>query len=182
MKKIATILLALVSLTAMFGNTGCGSDPITKPSILDTAGTDTIVPRTIFNQMKVGLKLYDLAISDEASFAVYNVGTNTTFIYVSGNDITNGEADFNIKFPGNMTDTFTTHNEGGLVFECGTGTIGDIRRQEYSADNSALTAIVNEYGAVGERIKGTFSGVVKIGTNSVNLTGGKFDVLRRPNE
>ena len=106
----------------------------------------------------------------------------TQHFFVKGNDPVNGDADFNLKFPGNLADTFTTHNDGGLRFDCGTGTIGDIRRQEYSADNSAFTAIITEYGAVGSKVKGTFSGMVKIGTNSVNVTEGKFNVVRISDE
>ena len=164
----------------MFGTTGCGTDPVIKPTTADSA--DTVVTRTVFNQMKVGLVLYDLNLSDEESFAVYNATSNTTLLFVKGNDPVNGDADFNLKFPGNLADTFTTHNDGGLTFDCGTGTIGDIRRQEYSADNSAFTAIITEYGAVGSKVKGTFSGVVKIGTNSVNVTEGKFNVVRISDE
>jgi len=180
MKNITIIILSIVSIATMFGTTGCGTDPVTKPTTSDSA--DTIVTRTVFNQMKVGLVLYDLNLSDEESFAVYNAASNTTLLFVKGNDPVNGDADFNLKFPGNLADTFTTHNDGGLTFDCGTGTIGDIRRQEYSADNSAFTAIITEYGAVGSKVKGTFSGVVKIGTNSVNVTEGKFNVVRISDE
>jgi hypothetical protein len=185
MKKITTIILALVSLTAMFGTIGCSSDPVTKPSTTDTTDTtdtDTVVIKTVFNQIKVGLEFYDLDISEASSFAVYNAASNTTLLFVKGNDPVFGDADFNLEFPGNMTETFTTHNDGGLTFDCGTGALGDIQRQEYSADNSAFTAIITEYGAVGEQVKGTFSGVVKIGTNSVNVTEGKFDVVRIADE
>ncbi|MGK0369691.1 MAG: hypothetical protein ACJAYZ_001565 [Bacteroidia bacterium] len=181
MKNITIIILSIVSLAAMFGTTGCGADPVTKPAA-DTTDTDTVVTRTVFNQMKVGLELYDLNLSDEESFAVYNATSNTTLLFVKGNDPVNGDADFNLEFTGNMADTFTTHNDGGLTFACGTGTIGDIKRQEYSADNTALTAIVTEYGAVGAKVKGTFSGVVKIGTNSVNISEGKFNVVRISDE
>jgi hypothetical protein len=47
-----------------------------------------------------------------------------------------------------------------------------------------MTIIVTEYGAVGDHIKGTFSGVVKNGKTgqSVNITKGKFDVIRRDNQ
>ena len=69
----------------MFGTTGCGTDPVTKPTTSDSA--DTIVTRTVFNQMKVGLVLYDLNLSDEESFAVYNATSNTTLLiqYVQHN-------------------------------------------------------------------------------------------------
>ena len=95
MKNITIIILSIVSLAAMFGTTGCGADPVTKPAA-DTTDTDTVVTRTVFNQIKVGLELYDLNLSDEESFAVYNATSNTTLLFVKGNDPVNGDADFNL--------------------------------------------------------------------------------------
>lgn len=183
MKKITILFLAAIVFAAMFGTTGCGPEPVTQPTPVDTTSTeDTTDTYKGINTITVGLKPYNLTISAAASYAVYNKAANTTYIVVSGTDKTNGVASFKIEATGDKTGTFTTQSNGGLVFDCSTGLPEDVRFQEYSAANSNFTTTITEYGAVGERIKGTFSGTVKIGASSVEISNGQFDMLRKPNE
>ena len=180
MKNFSIILFALAALTLGSTITGCGPEPTTPTVPVDTT-KDNPEP-TFTNSIKVGFVEYDLNLDEDRTFGVYNVPSNSTYISVFGNDGTNGDVDFNIEFPGNTTGTFTTHDGGGGVFECGTGTIGDVKRQEYSADNSEFTIVVTEYGAPGEMIKGTMSGKVKRGTNTIDVPNGKFEVVRAIDE
>ncbi|PCJ67190.1 MAG: hypothetical protein COA58_02405 [Bacteroidetes bacterium] len=181
MKNFSLILFALTAISFGTTFTGCGpdNDPVIITDTTTTGGNEDPV---FANSLKVGFVQYDLTTVDDKTFGVYNTASNLTYISVFGNDADEGDADFNIEIPGTDTGTFTTHNAGGGVFECGTGTEGDIKRQEYSADNSEFTIKVTEYGAVGEKIKGTFSGKVKRGTNSIDVPKGKFEVTRSPNE
>ena len=66
----------------------------------------------------------------------------------------------------------------------GAGEEGTIYREEFSASGSTMNIEVTEYGDIGEHIKGTFSGIVKNGrtSHSVNITKGKFDVIRRDDQ
>jgi hypothetical protein len=178
MKNFSIILIALVALTFGSTITGCGPETTTP-----TVPTDTVVDPgpTFTNAVKIGFVDYELDLDNDRTFGVYNQPSNKTYISVFGNDASEGNCDFNIEFPGQTTGTFTTHDGGGAIFECGTGTIGDIKRQEYSADNSEFTVIVTEYGAPGEMRKGTMSGNVKRGTNTIDVPTGKFEVMR-PND
>ena len=176
MKNFSIILVALAALTFGTTITGCGPETTTPTTPVDT--TDNNPEPTFTNSLKVGFVQYDMDLDKERTFGVYNTGGDKTYISVFGNDADEGDVDFNIEFPGKTVGTFTTHDGGGAVFECGTGTEGDIKRQEFSADNSEFTVVVTEYGAVGEKIKGTFSGKVKRGTNTIDVPNGKFEVTR----
>lgn len=169
--------MVVVAATFSVSNTGC-SDPV-EPTPTDTTDTtDTADP--IVNSFTIGFDQYDLNLIESETFGVYNTAADRVYIYVSGNDSKNGFADFNIEIPNDSLGTYDTRN--GAVFEVGTGTKGDVRREEFSADNSTLTVVLTEYGAVGEKIKGTFSGTVMRGIQSVQIKNGKFEVTRIDDE
>lgn len=182
MKKI-TLFLLLFSVASLIMTTGCGSDDTTTtPTDNNQDSTSTV---TIDNQIQIGLELFKLNEETDRTFGEYDMRDTSTYISVFGNDPNYGDASFNITFPGQTTGTFVTVNGSSDVdFQAGAGEEGTIYREEYSASGSTMTIVVSEYGAVGEHIKGTFSGVVKNGRTgqSVNITKGKFDVIRRDDQ
>lgn len=184
MKKFTFILLAFVASIFFITTTGCGTDDEpTAPKKADTTSTDTTItdPTDLPNKITVGFDDYTIATEASKTFGEYNTGKNETYLTISGQDSKNGQVDFQIEIPGNTTGSFQTGTTGNSTFELGTGTIGDVRREEFSASNSDFTIVVTEYGAVGEMIKGTFSGEVKNGKTGVTIkiTKGEFEVLRR---
>jgi hypothetical protein len=182
MKNI-TLILLLFSAAALTMTTGCGSDDTsTTPSDNTQDSTPTV---SIENQIQIGLELFKLNEEVDRTFGEYTTRDTSTYISVFGNDANYGDASFNITFPGQTTGTFVTEvGSSDVDFQAGAGEEGTIRREVYSASGSTMTIIVTEYGAVGDHIKGTFSGVVKNGKTgqSVNITKGKFDVIRRDNQ
>ena len=171
-------------VAASFGisNTGCSDTPVTPKPVDTTDTTGGGGGEPIVNGFKIGFDQYDLTIEESLTYGVYNKAADRTYIYVSGNDGKNGDADFDFEFKGNMAGTFTNQSGGSLVFSCGTGTVGDIKREEFASDAGLFTVVVTEYGAVGEMIKGTFSGQVKKGTNTYNVSNGYFEVERLADE
>ena len=182
MRKISLFLL-LFSDASLIMTTGCGSDDTTTtPTVNNQDSTPTV---TIDNQIQIGLELFKLNEETDRTFGEYETRDTSTYISVFGNDPNYGDASFNITFPGQTTGTFVTVSGSSDVdFQAGAGEEGTIYREEYSASGSTMTIVVTEYGAVGEHIKGTFSGVVKNGRTgqSVNITKGKFDVIRRDDQ
>lgn len=172
-------------VAASFGisNTGCTDTPVAPPAPVDTTdttgggGEDPIV-----NGFKIGFDQYDLTIEKSLTYGVYNKAADRTYVYVAGNDGKNGDADFDFEFPGKIAGTFTNQSPGSVMFSCGTGTVGDIKREEFASDAALFTVVVTEYGAVGEMIKGTFSGKVKKGTNTYDVSKGYFEVERLADE
>jgi len=181
MKNLSLILL-IVSAAALTMTTGCGDDTNTTPTNNTQDSTSTV---TIENQIQIGLELFKLNEEVDRTFGEYTTSETSTYISVFGNDQNYGDASFNITFPGESTGTFVTEEGSSVVdFQAGAGEEGTIRREEYSASGSTMTIVVTEYGAIGEHIKGTFSGTVKNGRTgqSVNITKGKFDVVRRDDQ
>ena len=182
MKKI-TLILLLTFTAALIMTTGCGSDDTSStPNNNNQDSTPTV---TLENQIQIGLKLFKLNEETDRTFGEYDTRDTSTYISVFGNDANHGDASFNITFPGQTTGTFVTVNGSSDVdFQAGSGEEGTVRREEFSASGSTMTIIVTEYGAIGEHIKGTFSGVVKNGKTgqSVNITKGIFDVIRRDDQ
>ncbi len=170
-------------VAASFGisNTGCSDDPV-APKPVDTTDTTGGGEDPIVNGFKIGFDQYDLTTEESKTYGVHNKAANRTYVYVAGNDGKNGDADFDFEFPGNMAGTFTNQAGGSVMFSCGTGTVGDIKREEFASDAALFTVVVTEYGAVGEMIKGTFSGKVKKGTNTFDVSKGYFEVERLADE
>ena len=182
MKNI-TLVLLLINAAALTLTTGCGDDTTTtQPNDNNQDSTPTV---TIENQIQIGLELFKLNEEVDRTFGEYITRDENTYISVFGNDQNFGDASFNITFPGKTTGTFVTEvGSSDVDFQAGAGEEGTIRREEYSASGSTVTIVVTEYGAIGEHIKGTFSGIVKNGKTgqSVNISRGKFDVIRRDDQ
>jgi hypothetical protein len=183
MKKI-TLILFLFSAAALIMTTSCGSDDnTTTPS--NNNSQDSTPTANINNQIQIGLELFKFNEDKNRTFGEYNSRDTTTYISVFGNDPNYGDASFNITFPGQTTGSFVTViGSSDVDFQAGAGEEGTIYREEFSASGSTMNIEVTEYGAVGEQIKGTFSGVVKNGRTgqSVNISKGKFDVIRRDDQ
>ena len=181
MKKI-TLILLLFSATALIMTTGCGSDEDPTTSSNNNNPQDSTPTTSIDNQIQIGLELFKFNEDIDRTFGEYNSRDTSTYISVFGNDPNYGDASFNITFPGQTTGSFVTVVGSSEVdFQAGAGEEGTIYREEFSASGSTMNIEVTEYGAIGEHIKGTFSGIVKNGRTgqSVNITKGKFEVIRR---
>lgn len=181
MKKFSLILLVAVAAVLGMSTTGCGGDetPVNpKPADTTTTGNETQVA----NSVRVGLRDFSIVTEKERTFGAYSTGKDETGVIVFGQDPKNGDIDFQITFPGKAKGTYITSETGAnsLVFGLGTGTEGDLKRQEHEASTTILTVSVTEYGAVGGKIKGTFSGQVKNTSGQiVNITKGIFEVVRK---
>jgi hypothetical protein len=180
MKKFSLILFIAVAAIIGTTTTSCSDDTPVQPN--NSSSDTTITGAEAKNKLRVGLK--DYAIVEEAARtnSTYISGKDETSIIVFGSDDTNGDIDFQITFKGKSTGTYSSSEIGdnGLVFGLGTGTVGDVRRQEHEASSTTLTVIVTEYGGVGEQVKGTLSGQVKnVNGQTVNITNGEFEVTRK---
>ncbi len=180
MKKLSIILLVIAATAIGLGNTGCGDTA--TPTPVDTTNNDTTGTEVIVNEFKIGFDTYRLNLEDAKTYGVYNKAAKRTYIYVSGNDASNGDADFILEFEGNAKGTFNNTSPGTALLDLGTGTVGNVRREEFTSDGGTVTIMVTEYGAVGEKIKGTFSGTVMKGVNSVQIKNGQFQVTRVADE
>ncbi len=76
-------------------------------------------------------------------------------------------ASFSLVFPGKTTGIFTQQS-GTLTYKV---------LNTYAAES--LTINVTEYGAVGDHIKGTFSGDFQSTQGLITITNGKFCVIRQ---
>jgi hypothetical protein len=180
MKKISLILIVLSTVYIGSISTGCSDKPVATPAPKDTTTTgDTSGNVVTDNQLNIGIKLYKLVTSKEGAKGGYSVSTSKTTISVDGTDSKNGPANFDIKFTGTKAGTFTIAG-GNLEFACGRGEQNTVYREEFGAAGSIFTVDITEYGPVGGKIKGTFSGTVKnVKTGqSVPVTLGVFSVTR----
>mgnify|MGYP001597766732 CR=1 FL=1 len=180
MKKFNFILLMAVA--AIIGTTtaSCGGEDPVAPNMLPADTSENEVEAK--NKVRVGLKDYSIVEEAARTNSTYAPGKDETAIIVFGSDNTHGDIDFQITFKGKSTGTYTSSEIGdkGMVFGLGTGTEGDVRRQEHDASSTTLTVIVTEYGEVGNRVKGTFSGQVKnVNGQTVNISDGEFQVTRK---
>jgi hypothetical protein len=116
------------------------------------------------------------------SEATYHTSSQNTSCNNTGTG-PSGAVYLDLYFPGNATGTFTLHGTPGYV----DGYINIIsQNKQYqgsnSGNNNQLSITVTEYGAVGEKIKGTFSGSLSRwdGNNWVYVTisNGKFSYTR----
>jgi hypothetical protein len=184
MKNLSFILFVFAALIVGSTVTGCGEDPVTvTPN--DTTSTDTTDPgtTTFRNKVTVGLFDYEIVEEEGRTYGSYLSSKDQIELIVYGTDARNGAVDFNIAFPGQAVGEFKTQDNDGTVLEVGTGVIGDLKRKEYSALTTDLTITVSEVGPVGGRIKGTFTGQAKsTAGQTINITKGVFDVVRRADE
>lgn len=183
MKKISLILIVLSTVYIGSISTGCSDKPVATPVPKDTTNVDTSGNVVTDNQINIGIKLYKLVTSKEGAKGGYSVSTSKTTISVDGIDSKNGAANFDIKFTGTKAGTFTIAG-GNLEFACGRGERNTVFREEFGAATSVFIVDITEYGPVGGKIKGTFSGTVKnIKTGqSVPVTLGVFSVTRGVDE
>jgi hypothetical protein len=183
MKKLMFVILVVIA--ASFGvtiNTGCSGSG--EPVPQDTTDNDTTPVVSDENGFKIGFDTYKLDVVEALTYGVYNKAANKTYIFVSGQDASQAaneeNADFALEVDSNVVGTYTKTD--GARIDVGTGS--GIKRLEYTSDGASITIIITQYDAVGGRIKGTFSGSVKE-SNAVSttpITGGYFDVLRKPDE
>ena len=180
MKNLSFIIFVFAALLVGSTITGCGGDdPVPTPM---TGNTDTTEETSAKNQVTVGLVAYNnIETETERTVARYNSTSDVTEIILYGSDPTNGAIDFNIEVPGQTAKLFSREDNDGTAFQIGTGIIGDLKRKEYSALTTPFTITVTEYGAVGGRIKGTFSGKVKNNNTgqTLDISKGVFDIERK---
>jgi|AntRauTorckE5430_2_1112549.scaffolds.fasta_scaffold09228_3 hypothetical protein len=181
MKNLSFILFVFAGLIVGSAITGCGGDdtlPVASTDTTDNGGG--VDPVTFTSKVTVGLVKYNIAEDPARTYANYNSSTGNTELIVYGTDQNNGAVDFNIVFPGKTAGVFLRQDDEGTAFQIGTGVIGDLKRKEYSALTTEFTITVTEVGAVGGRIKGTFTGQAKSPAGqTINITKGEFDVERR---
>lgn len=178
MKNISFIIWVMCALGFAVCTSSCGGDE----SGGTPTPTDTVEVKTFENTIQVGFDLYELDVRENLTEGFYESMSDNTVIFVSGNDSEEGDCDFNITIPGKDLGSYTTSTDGA-TFEAGTGTVGDVRRIEYNSDGTTMTIEITEYGDVGERIKGTFSGQVKnTSSQTLDVRNGKFDVERTPDK
>jgi len=175
--------IAIASLIAGgFFLSQCGDKPTTTPVITPV---DTTAPKPV-NKFKAGFEIYNLDIIADLTFGAYNKMSGQTEVQVDGVSSKNsipgavsGPGDFKLTFEGKGVGAYT--QSSGKYINLEVGTEAGIKRNEYGTDgNSNVTITVTEWGDEGGRIKGTFSGKLKTGINSIEITGGAFDVLRKP--
>lgn len=146
---------------------------------------DTTAPKPV-NKFKAGFEVYNLDINVDLTYGAYNKTVGQTAILADGVSSKNsipgavsGPGDFKITFEGQGKGTYT--QASGIFIDLEVGTDVGIKRNEYGTDSkSDVVVTVTEWGAVGGRIKGTFTGTLKTGINSIKIGEGVFDVLRRP--
>ncbi len=177
MKNISIVLLVIIAATFGFSNTGC-KDTTTDPDPVDTTTTDTTSNSKLV-KFTLGFDAYELDVDASGTYAVYNVAANTTYIYAKGNDGKLGNGDFEMEIDSNTTGTYTTASGAAYL---GLGTGEGVRREEFTSDDGGITIVISEYGAVGGKVKGTFSGKVRKGINSYDVKNGSFEVVRKPDE
>lgn len=175
--------LAIASLLAVgFFLSQC--DDKTTPPVVTTP-VDTTAPKPV-NKFRAGFEVYNLDINADLTFGAYNKSSGQTEIQADGVSSKNsipgavsGPGDFKITFEGSGVGTYTQASGKFVNLEVGTD-VG-VKRNEYGTDDkSAVVITVTEWGAVGGRIKGTFTGTLKTGINSIVIDQGVFDVLRKP--
>lgn len=179
MKNLSFILFVFGALIVGSAVSGCGADDV-PIATTDTTDNGSGSNFTIKNKVTVGLFAYNIVDDLARTYANFNSSTGNTELIVYGTDQNNGAVDFNIVFPGKTTGVFLRQDDEGTVFQVGTGVIGDLKRKEYSALTTEFTITVTEVGAVGGRIKGTFTGQAKSSAGqTINITKGEFDIERR---
>ena len=159
----------------------CGDKTTTTPIVTPK---DTTAPKPI-NKFRAGFEIYNLDITEDVTFGAYHKNAGLTAIQVFGVSSKNsipgavsGPGDFKITFEGKGVGTYK--QESGIYVNLEVGTDAGIKRNEYGTDSKSNVVItVTEWGEVGGRIKGTFTGTLKTGINSIVIDQGVFDVQRK---
>lgn len=176
MKYGKVLFGALFVVPAILATTSCGDDP--PPTTPDGNGDDD--PIVTYNNLKVGFDQYNLQLDPNQTTAWYDAGSDETVIFIVGNDVSaqdNGQAEVEIRFPGNTTGDFKQADSDQVLLEVSTGV--SPTRVEYGMDNNSNVMIsCSDYGEVGDTIWGTFSGLLKSGINSRQVDNGEFAVVR----
>lgn len=176
MRKLQYVLLAMMLAPLFIVSNGCGDEPVEPkdsiPVVTDTAGAG----------MKVGFDKYALVLDDNQTDGHYRAADNKSIIYIVGfskkadGGVVDGKGEIELQFPGKAIGNFTQAVDD-IVIEVATGE--PPTRTEYSYDaNSNMVINITEYGAIGDKIKGTFSGKLKSGINSRDVRDGFFRVTR----
>jgi hypothetical protein len=188
MKNLSFILFVFAALIMGSSVTGCGSDDVPAAPTNTTDTTDTADTTdnsgggtvTFKNKVKVGFDDYSIVEDPDLTNGNYNKTTGNTEVIVFGTDASNGDVNFSLTFPGKLVGSYFRTLAPGTSFSIGVGTIGENDRTEYSASSTEFVINVTEYGDVGGRIKGTFSGEAKSpASQTLPITKGEFDVERR---
>jgi hypothetical protein len=175
-----TIAIASLIVGGFFLS-NCGEEPTTPVVVTPT---DTTAPKPV-NKFRAGFEIYNLDINTDLTYGAYNKASGQTAIQADGVSSKNsipgavsGPGDFKITFEGSGVGTYT--QSSGKYINLEVGTEAGIKRNEYGTDDkSGVVVTVTEWGAVGGRIKGTFTGTLKTGINSIVIDQGVFDVLRK---
>ena len=180
MKNITFILLVIGTVAFMGSGTGCTTE--TPPDTTDTTDTtdSTGGGNNLENSFRLGLDDYDLTTVANLTSATYNKAANKTYIFITGNDAKNGDATVIMEFNGKTTGSFVANAADTAKFEMETGS--GVTKEYFDANGAGVTMVVTDYGDVGGTIKGTFSGNVKKGINTLAVSKGKFEVERSPDE
>ncbi len=174
----------MASVATLFVLTKCDDKPVTPTT---TTPKDTTSQNTVINKFRAGFEVYNLDVIKDLTYGAYYVSDDETVIQISGISVKNsvqgavdGPGDVILHFPGNKTGTFKQADGKDVDLQIGTGE--GIKRNEYGTEaGSNVIITVTTYDAVNGRIKGTFSGTLKEGINSIVIDQGQFDVLRKPN-
>ncbi|MCB0734356.1 MAG: hypothetical protein H6608_11325 [Flavobacteriales bacterium] len=178
MRKLKYMLFVMMIAPMIIIGTGCGGDePTPTPTPTDTTAKDTVLAG-----FKAGFDKYELVLDNNQSDGHYRAADGKTIIFIvgysekAGGGVVDGKGEVEIVFPGKTTGSFSQSSDD-VTLEVATGTPPS--RIEYSYDaNSNIKVNITEYGEVGGKIKGTFSGTLKSGINSRDISGGYFEVVR----
>jgi hypothetical protein len=165
---------SLPGTTVNVGNTDvCSTSDPTNPSGGNLQQSFTINGDGFNNQNIVINTIF------ATGFAVYSISDDLTVGIAAGNS-----ASLNISFPGNSTGSFSLPNDD-IVFSTSID-----NKQYLSTENLQIT--VTQYGGVGQKIKGTFSGSAKrsvynevtqtVDEFEVTITNGNFEIQRNPDQ
>ncbi len=178
--KTIRLNVIICSLVGLFAFASCGDDggdpPANSDNNKDTTPT-VVIDST--NGFILGDDQYFVAnINSTNSYASFNDGENNTSVYVTGTDQAGDPVTINITFPGQSKGTWN-FSEGNTI------TALSIKKfsaeQLYASDISDPDGklIVTKYGAVGETIEGTFSGLFKQSISSILVSNGTFKIVRK---
>lgn len=178
MNKIKLYLIVSCFAALMFASS-CGDDAGDSPKKNDVPQdtTPTVVIDSS-NGFILGDDQYFVAnLSKTNSSVSYDENDNATTINISGTDLDGEPIIINVKFPGQST--------GSWMFEDANSTTAlSIRKfnntKLYASDPSDANGklVVTKYGAVGETIEGTFSGLFKESISSIEVSNGTFKLER----
>jgi hypothetical protein len=181
MKVLKTALIVLLFAPLAFVNTSCGGDD-TPPVVNDT--TEEEEEEILNNKFTLGFDTYLIDTRDGNVDCYYTAGSDEITISVfgfskaqSGTGIVDGRGEFEIILEGSDAGTYSQGNGDKVTLEVSTGE--GARKTDYSYDdNSNIVVNIQEWGEVGDTIRGTFSGTLKANLNSRDVKDGSFEVVR----